>query len=256
MKGVLLMKREDFLAEAMKRLGKDGSMLFNKYKVRTHWCMMQTYYFMHDVVGIKEFPYTFSCSGFTATAFARKRMNHDYSTAEVGDIVLFETNGNRADGADHVGVVIANTGHSIKLLEGNTRGHSVLYYDTSTTNIFEYSYNPGCFDCIIDMSEFFTDGDESNPATDTVSEPVSNVMSEKTEKVVCKVELEQLSFGCKSPSVETMQNLLADVGYGLEVDGIFGNETKEALADFQKKNKLKVDSICGSKTWKALIEAV
>lgn len=244
------MKRSDFLVEAMKRKGKDGSMLFKKYGVKTHWCMMQVYYFMHDIVGIKEFPYTFSCSGFTATNFARKRMNHEYSTAEVGDIVMFENNGNSADGADHVGVVIANTGHSIKLLEGNTRGSSYLYYDTSTANVFEYSYNPGCFDCIIDMSEFFTDDDEPAPANDTVSAPVSD----QAEKVMCKVELEQLSLGCKSASVETMQNLLYDLGYRLEVDGMFGVETENILKDFQKNNNLTADAICGSKTWKALIE--
>ena len=149
--------RAEFLNEANKRIGKSGSDLFARYGTKTHWCMMQVYYLMHDVFGIEDFPKTFSCSGFTATSFARKRMNHDYSTAEIGDIVLFEINGNRADGADHVGVVIENTGSAIRLLEGNTRGSTDLYYDSSTSNVFEYSYNANCFDCIIDMSEFFTD---------------------------------------------------------------------------------------------------
>ena len=150
--------RAEFLREANKRIGKSGSDLFARYGVKTHWCMMQVYYLMHDVCGISEFPKTFSCSGFTATSFAKKRLNYDFKTAEIGDIVLFELNGNRADGADHVGVVIDNTGNSIKLLEGNTGGNeNGDFCGTSSTNVFEYSYTARCLDCIIDMSEFFTE---------------------------------------------------------------------------------------------------
>lgn len=41
---------------------------------------------------------------------------------------------------------------------------------------------------------------------------------------------------------------------GLDVDGIYGTKTKNAVAAFQKAKGLSVDGICGPKTWSALIE--
>ena len=154
------MKRSEFKKLAEERIGTNGRYLFEKYNTKTHWCMMMVYDFMHDIAGISEFPKTFSCSGFKSTTFAKKRLNHDYKTAEIGDIILFELNNNRADGPDHVGIVLGNENGVITMLEGNTNGHSDLYYDTSSVNRFMYSTNAACFECIIDMSEFFTDDDE------------------------------------------------------------------------------------------------
>lgn len=41
---------------------------------------------------------------------------------------------------------------------------------------------------------------------------------------------------------------------GIDVDGIFGQNTKRAVSAFQSANKLDADGICGPKTWKALLE--
>lgn len=40
---------------------------------------------------------------------------------------------------------------------------------------------------------------------------------------------------------------------GISNDGIFGKQTKGAVEEFQRKNKLVVDGIVGNNTWKALI---
>lgn len=40
---------------------------------------------------------------------------------------------------------------------------------------------------------------------------------------------------------------------GLTVDGIYGNNTKNAVVAFQNTNKMKADGICGPKTWSMLI---
>lgn len=42
---------------------------------------------------------------------------------------------------------------------------------------------------------------------------------------------------------------------GLEVDGIYGSKTKNAVAAFQAANGLEVDGICGKKTWACLLGA-
>ncbi|MEA4825782.1 MAG: peptidoglycan-binding domain-containing protein, partial [Clostridium sp.] len=42
------------------------------------------------------------------------------------------------------------------------------------------------------------------------------------------------------------------LGYDLKIDGKFGDKTKAAVVDFQKKNKLSQDGIVGTNTWTAL----
>ena len=141
---------------------------------------------------------------------------------------------------DHVSIVVDYDAKSGKITYVNGNGSSSLLVTKQTMNI-NSTYIQYWMRYVGDQSV------KPIPKPDPIPTP---------EKVMCKVELEQLSFGCKSPSVETMQNLLVDVGYELDVDGIFGNETKEVLTKFQEEYKLEVDAICGCQTWKALIEAV
>ncbi|CAN5397740.1 hypothetical protein BH09BAC5_BH09BAC5_28010 [soil metagenome] len=56
-----------------------------------------------------------------------------------------------------------------------------------------------------------------------------------------------LKTGSKGIEVKKLQTLL-----GINVDGIFGNETSKAVKVWQKKNGLKADGIVGEKTWAAL----
>lgn len=141
---------------------------------------------------------------------------------------------------DHVAIVVDYDAKSGKITYVNGNGSSSLLVTKQTMNI-NSKYIQYWMRYVGDQSV------KPIPKPDPIPTP---------KKIMCRVELEQLSFGCKSPSVETMQNLLADVGYELDIDGIFGNETKEVLAKFQEEYKLDVDSICGCQTWKALIEAV
>ena len=249
-----MMNRKAFLKEAMKRVGKSGEDLFKKYNLRTDWCLMQVYDLEHDVAGVSEMPKNFSCSGFMKTDFAQARKNREFSTAEVGDIIFFETNGSRADGADHVGIVVDNTGHSVKILEGNVNGNSSgIWYDTSTSNVFEYSYNASCFDWIIDMSEFFTD--EEEPEEKPEPEPV------KEEDETFSVNIRTLKKGCKGNDVKALQRLLYSSGYSVGRsfdDGVFGDDTEKGVKHFQSDNKdsegnkLEVDGIVGAKTFSVL----
>jgi len=57
-----------------------------------------------------------------------------------------------------------------------------------------------------------------------------------------------LKMGMKSESVKWLQYELNKSGYGLTVDGIFGQKTKAAVMDYQKKNSLAVDGIVGKNT--------
>lgn len=72
------------------------------------------------------------------------------------------------------------------------------------------------------------------------------------------VNLPTLRKGSKGQYVALLQTLLINRGYSLPkygADGDFGNETFEAVKQFQKDWNMDVDGIVGPKTWK-LLESV
>lgn len=68
-----------------------------------------------------------------------------------------------------------------------------------------------------------------------------------------QVEKHYLKKGSKGEHVTWLQKALVNRGYKLKVDGSFGNETLEALKQYQKSRKLTVDGCCGLATHKAII---
>jgi hypothetical protein len=58
-----------------------------------------------------------------------------------------------------------------------------------------------------------------------------------------------LKLRSRGDSVRLLQELLSKAGYQVDIDGNFGKQTDKAVKDFQKKNKLVVDGIVGTKTW-------
>jgi hypothetical protein len=66
-----------------------------------------------------------------------------------------------------------------------------------------------------------------------------------------------LSQGMKGVYVLVLQDALNALGYKTGgLDGIFGNATKEAVANFQRANGLAGDGIVGCATWRALTQKV
>ena len=62
--------------------------------------------------------------------------------------------------------------------------------------------------------------------------------------------------GSTGAYVKKLQQMLAQLGYGINVDSDFGSATKSTVIMFQKVQNLEQDGIVGSKTWKALQKAV
>ena len=81
-------------------------------------------------------------------------------------------NNNSLDGPEHIGIVTENNNGIISLLEGNTGNKD---FNKSYVAVYTYSVDNNSLDCIIDMSDFFTD------------EPIQN-----TEKPVIKTSEAQL----------------------------------------------------------------
>lgn len=61
-----------------------------------------------------------------------------------------------------------------------------------------------------------------------------------------------LREGDAGPAVKELQTLLNQKGARLAVDGVFGGETKRAIAQFQKQSNLIPDGTAGLFTWVAL----
>ncbi len=66
-----------------------------------------------------------------------------------------------------------------------------------------------------------------------------------------------LRRGSSGPAVEELQRGLARLGYVLDIDGDFGDDTEAAVYDFQRTHPaLKLDSVVGDKTWSGLDAAL
>ena len=62
----------------------------------------------------------------------------------------------------------------------------------------------------------------------------------------------EISYGSQGSDVVTLQQMLNNNGYKLDVDGIFGDKTLAAVKEYQKKSGLTVDGIVGVNTWGSL----
>ena len=160
--------RKLFLEEVLKTRGNKGDQYcrYSGLNYNFDWCAIFTSYIMREVAGIKDFPKSTSCTQIKNSPFAIPKVNRSFKTAEVGDIILFELNNNPSDGSEHIGIVTENNNGLISVLEGNTGNNDP---NKSYVAVYTYSVDNTALDCIIDMSDFFTD------------EPIQN-----TEKPVIK----------------------------------------------------------------------
>ncbi|SES42681.1 peptidoglycan recognition protein family protein [Salipaludibacillus aurantiacus] len=65
-----------------------------------------------------------------------------------------------------------------------------------------------------------------------------------------------LRKGMRGPAVTLLQKKLRHAGFplpGYGIDGIFGNETEQAVRNFQKSRKILQDGIAGPVTWSELL---
>lgn len=62
-----------------------------------------------------------------------------------------------------------------------------------------------------------------------------------------------LKLGKKGTYVATLQDALTTLGYSTNgIDGVFGNNTRNAVIRYQRANGLAVDGIVGCNTWKSI----
>lgn len=146
---------------------------------------------------------------------------------EPGDIVIYDWEGNGY--ADHIGIFIRWKNSQKTLLdayEGNTSqgnnsdGGRVMLRERSL-NIVKSFVNPGVY---------------------------TNVAVEEPSDI--------LRHGDRGSAVIVLQKYLFDLGYRIEVDGWFGNQTEDFLKQFQQENNMAVNGEANTVTIGALQEAV
>ncbi|WP_051224173.1 peptidoglycan-binding protein [Flavobacterium tegetincola] len=147
------------------------------------------------------------------------------SNPQPGDIVIYDWEGNGY--ADHIGIFIKWTTAAqtaIEAWEGNTStsnnsdGGGVMKRIRSR-NLIKSFINPGVY----------------------------------SETAVTPVAL-ALANGARGSQVTQIQKYLYDIGYTIEIDGYFGNQTETQLKDFQTKNAMDATGIADAVTIGALQE--
>lgn len=191
------------------------------------WCFVQAYGVeaMQTLLRQPDESLGAGC-GYSARYFRNKGQFHT-SNPQVGDQIFFGTSGNES----HTGLVYKVDASRVYTVEGNTSGASGVIANGG--GVCKKSYTLG----YRGISGY------GRPAYgDSVPEPVVDPYP-------------TLRKGDSGDAVKTLQNRLITHGYSLPIygaDGDFGNETDRVLRTFQLANGLEVDGICGPKTWEAL----
>lgn len=143
---------------------------------------------------------------------------------EPGDIVIYDWEGNGH--ADHIGIFIKWTNASktaIEAWEGNTSASNNsdggrVMKRVRSRNLIKSFINPGVYD-------------------EVAVTPVAAVAK-----------------GDRGSAVIQIQKHLYTLGYAIEIDGWFGNQTEEALKEYQTKNAMTANGIADTVTLGALQE--
>ena len=167
-----------------------------------------------------------------------------FSTPDVGDQVFFNVSG----GINHTGIVVGVSGGIVTTVEGNSsdavRRNS---YAVSSSYIAGFG-RPNWSIFYNNSTPSVTDGENTKP-------PAAEQPKVKTCTVT--VTLPVIEYGDASMWVKLMQTALIGRGFNCGwygADGEYGQQTKIGLYEFQKKNGLETDNICGKATWKKLLE--
>lgn len=189
------------------------------------WCFMKAFGLTMAKKLLKHWPYVY-CP--TLGSLFTKNAN-----PKVGDIVIFYRSGEFR----HTGLVTKVRGDKFWTIEGNTSGASGIVANGGGVCAKSY-YNsklPGTKFCTPNYS-LVTSIVSGNSSTSIPTTPTNTK--------------NYLTVGDKGGAVKTLQAKLNKVGYKLDVDGIYGDNTLKAIKSFQTKYKkeLEVDGVAGKNT--------
>jgi lipoprotein-anchoring transpeptidase ErfK/SrfK len=103
-----------------------------------------------------------------------------------------------------------------------------------------------------DISNEENIAEEANVNTNT--NDISKTGTTNSNTIVATSKINIIKFGDNSEDVIHIQERLNEFGYNLTVDGAFGNQTYNAVRDFQTRLSLTIDGVVGEETLARLNE--
>lgn len=92
----------------------------------------------------------------------------------------------------------------------------------------------------------------TQPETENTAEPAPNI---ETTPIETAGNPPTLRLEDRGTDVQRLQNKLKGLNfYSGPIDGVFGEQTEAAVADFQRQSGLEVDGIVGAATWQRLLQ--
>ena len=175
----------------------------------------------------------------SASANYYKANNAWFSTPAVGDQIFFNISG----GINHTGIVVGVSGGMVTVVEGNSS-------DAVRKNT--YTVGSAYINGFGRPNWSVFEGDVNNGSSNETVEPPQLDTCEVT------IKLPVIKYGDASMWVKLMQTALIGRGFNCGwygADGEYGQQTKIGLFQFQQKMGLDTDCVCGSATWKALLNS-
>ncbi|WP_088049321.1 C40 family peptidase [Virgibacillus dakarensis] len=126
------------------------------------------------------------------------------------------------------------------------RNHSLKKYIVSTGFVTSLAFTP------VVAGSVFAHGAAPNESTSQNNATVNEAAGNEEAAPAVTISSDLISAGDRGKAVTNVQSALNNHGYNLNVDGIFGPNTDNAVRDFQQDNALAVDGIVGPETKKAL----
>lgn len=197
------------------------------------------------LAGIPNFPRNGSCDQLIVLLQNWGGVWHAYNSSYVpkkGDIVFFSSKGNTSDDSTHVGIIYQDgfvSANTVKTIEGNTSGVSSSCVNIKNRAVYGSLPIMGYIDLTAGgTSSGSTDYSSTNP--DDYSVPVRTLY--KTSPMM------------RGSDVAWVQAVLVNLGYSLDIDGVFGSGSETAVKSFQSNNGLEVDGKVGPATRAKLTE--
>jgi hypothetical protein len=206
--------------------------------------------------GVKSFPKSAS----TVAASDQFKKENRWADARnddptPGDWIYFDFPDDGVNRISHVGLCIKNNGDgTIQVIEGNTSGTAKGDQRNGgmcveKTRAYVKNNKKKLLNAVVGWGRPVYAGEENLPLLSKVGS--SDVPAKETSSApAAKKEFKPFKNGAKGPSVKKVQQAL-----GLTADGEFGPGTEKAVKDFQKKNKLTVNGIVDSITYKKILGA-
>lgn len=178
-----------------------------------------------------------SCDAMIALYKARGRWaEEDNSPAKPGDLIFYDWDdsgvGDCTGSADHVGIIVEESGYYYKIVEGN-KNDAVGYRTIAKDSRF--------------IRGFALPDYAAQAADDDLAEPEPDVPAESDE-MGFTLHFRVLNTGCKGEDVRAVQRTLKALGFDVGrwgLDGEFGNDTKAAVVAYQRSVNLKPDGEVG-----------